>query len=73
MPTRVDIEAATPKCSRLTTKPIGSRPQDMGRRCCEPLVSRGGEWHCPDHGKIEAWSVAAPPIEDDIDTPVGKD
>lgn len=57
MPTRADVEAATPKCP-LELGNVGS-----GVRCGFPLRLNGpSDWSCPRHGFVSAGRVA-PPVE----------
>lgn len=54
MPTRADIEAATPKCPRVVVGRRGIRVR-LGERCALTLtpLGRSGAWSCPEHGVIE--------------------
>lgn len=53
MPTRADIQAATPKCERMLVR------HHMAERCCNPLrynVPRD-VWACPHHGDISTGAI----------------
>jgi hypothetical protein len=56
MPTRADIEAATPKCPRVV---VGRRGAQLSERCALKLtpLGRSGAWSCAEHGVIEAIEI----------------
>ncbi len=56
MPSRADMEAATPKCPRVGRSVLATDGLAAGERCAQPCkwAAARQRWCCPSHGVVLA-------------------